>query len=528
MTYQQKPGYPNLSVKLYEDYDAWGENRFVELAATVTTLTLRDGLYGTNEGILQFYDNKNLHTKIGGGQIVQISVSNSNSNNVINRVYGCKDSSVSVDEKGDNIIAFNLAPIHVVDNIKFSRSFFSNATESILTMIQSIYSKKIDIMPKVNGLNIFVPRVPWVSTITDYMDYVREVGISVDSDTHPFIWEDYTGINITDYKTLTESTAIEALVGDPEQIGQYVQSLDYPLMYDFSWLTKSNEHVREPLKDVTIYSHSFNDKEIQKIVIGDGSNSVTVSRSGGYSEMTYRNGYEETFRLATMAQYDGYATCKTIGNFEFRPGQKISFNDKKEQFKHYFYIDEVVHVISNNSSETHLFLFTHSKELEPVEIEKTKNTISEIPPPSDTVEPEPVGDLAGAQWNLDTLCTVALRNAGTRKASSDCALYVRKALEAAQIQRFFSGGLGNANEMPPRLTSMGWVAIGQNSTSFKKGDIAVFQKTNTPKGQIYGHVCIFTGSKWVSDFVQSSVQPNSKSNLTYTLYRARKGYSAGG
>ena len=50
----QKPGYPNVSIKLYESYDAWKENRFVELAATFTTLTLRDGLFGRNEGMLQF------------------------------------------------------------------------------------------------------------------------------------------------------------------------------------------------------------------------------------------------------------------------------------------------------------------------------------------------------------------------------------------------------------------------------------------------------------------------------------------
>ncbi|MFP9219972.1 hypothetical protein, partial [Enterococcus faecalis] len=30
----QRPGYPNLSVKLFDSYDAWSNNRFVELAAT--------------------------------------------------------------------------------------------------------------------------------------------------------------------------------------------------------------------------------------------------------------------------------------------------------------------------------------------------------------------------------------------------------------------------------------------------------------------------------------------------------------
>lgn len=528
MTIQQKPGYPNLSIKLFEDYEAWGENRFVELAATMTQMTLRDGLFGINEGILQFYDSKNLHTKLSGDQIIQISMSNSNSKDVINRVYGCKDSSVSVDDKGDNIIAFNLAPIHVVENIKFSRAFFANASETLETMVAAIYKDKMSIAPKVNGLNIYVPRVAWVNDILSYMEYTREIGLSVESDTHAFVWEDYKGINIMDYSQMIAQKPRILVVGDPKQIGSYVQEMKNTLAYNFVWESKTNKKVRSPMENVTIYSHSFNDKEIQRISVGSGDNTVVVTRSGGYSEMTYRNGYEEAFRLLTMAQYDGYAKCKTIGDFTFTPGQKLIFGDVKKQFDTEFYIDEVIHTFSNNSSETHIYMFTNGKDIVPVEIEKIKNEIETITPPSDSAVPTAAGDKKGQQWDLDVMSTVAIKNATGRKATGDCALYVRKALQAAQLVQQFSGGLGNANEMPSRLTQMGWIAIGQNVKNVHKGDIAVFQRTNTPAGQKYGHVCIFTGSQWVSDFIQSSVQPNSKDNLTYTVYRARYGYSASG
>ncbi|AZU98541.1 LysM domain protein [Acinetobacter baumannii] len=524
----QKPGYPNVSIKLYEDYDAWKENRFIELAATFTTLTLRDGLYGINEGVLQFYDSKNLHAKLNGEQIIQISLSNANSKDVITRIYGCNDTAVSVDEKGDNILAFNLRPLHVVEDVKFSRAFFANATESIETMIKSIYNNKAQLAPKVKGLNVYVPRVAWVSTITDYFEYVREVGLSVESETHPFVWEDFTGINISDYKFMIDQKPRVMVVGDPAQIGAYIANMKEQLAYDFTWLAKTNRNVRNPLENVTVYSHSFNDKEIQRISIGEGTNSVVVSRSGGYSEMTYRNGYEEAFRLLTMAQYDGYATCKVVGDFTLTPLQKIIFGDKKGQFKTEFYIDEVVHVITNNSSETHLYVFTNGKDLVPVNIEKIKNEIETITPPSDTVQPEASADKKGAQWDLDKLAEVVTKNAQGRKSTGECALYVRKALQAAQLENFFAGGLGNANEMPPRLVQMGWIAVGQNVKNVKKGDIAVFQRTNTRLGQKYGHVCIFTGTQWVSDFIQSGVQPNRSDNLTYTVYRARYGYSAGG
>ncbi|HAX2909439.1 TPA: hypothetical protein JWI84_003076 [Escherichia coli] len=43
------PGFPNVSIKLYEDYTAFSENRFVELGATFITMTLRDSLRGVKE-----------------------------------------------------------------------------------------------------------------------------------------------------------------------------------------------------------------------------------------------------------------------------------------------------------------------------------------------------------------------------------------------------------------------------------------------------------------------------------------------
>lgn len=523
----QKPGYPNVSVKLYENYDAWKENRFVELGATFTVMTLRDGLYGRNEGMLQFYDTKNIHTKMDSGQIVQISLSNANTDKVFNRVYGIKHFAVSVDEKGDNILGVNLEPLHLVEHLKFSRSFFSNATESIQEMIRVLYLDKPELAPTVEGINVYCPKVAWVSDITNYMEYVREIGLAVDSDQFVFVWEDMLGVHLMDYNQMIGQDVTNFVVGDINQIGTYVGHMEVPLAYEFQWLTKSNKYEREPLNNLTVYSHSFNDKEIQRLTRDAGDNSVYVSRSGGYSDMTYRNGYEEATRLCTMAQYDGYAQFKTMGDFTIRPGQKLNFEDVKNQFKTDFYVDEVIHEITTTSSITNVFVFTNSKTLVPVEFEKIKNEIPTLDTPSETVSPTPSGDAKGSDWNLDTLATVVTNNARGRSPMGKCALYVRKALEASQIKKFFAGGLGHANEMPSRLVSMNWVAVGQNVTTWMKGDIVVFQKTNTTLGQKHGHVAIFNGSQWVSDFVQSSVQPNSRDKLTYTLYRARYGYTKG-
>lgn len=524
----QRPGYPNISIKLYESYDAWKENRFLELGATFTTLTLRDGLNGRNEGVLQFYDNKNLHTKMDGDQIIQISLANANTKNVQNRIYGCKHFSASVDSKGDNIIAIQLAPYHVVKNIKFSRLFFGNATESITEMIRAAYLDAPLLAPKIDGINVHVPNVVWSRDIQAYMQYVREVGLSVDQEQFVFAWEDITGIHLLDYDMLISQDPFPMVVGDPRLIGELVSELEVPLAYNFQWTVKGNQYARNPYKDATFFTYSIEDQSVQKLVTGNGTNAVYLSRSGGYADMTYRNGYEEALRLCTMSQYDGYAQCQTAGNFEITPGLKVKFGDTKDQFKTDFYVDEVIHEIANNVSVTNLFMFTNCKPLEEVNLVKVKN---EITNPAIISGEEVILDASQstvdrgeAEWDLDVLSNAVTAGARNRFSTGQCALFVRRALEKAQIKKFFSGGLGHANQVGPKLLKYGWFIVGQNVTKFEKGDIAIFQQTTTVNGKKYGHICVWTGQYWVSDFIQGQLQPNRSATLPYTLYRARKGY----
>ncbi|QJA42725.1 baseplate hub subunit [Enterobacteria phage vB_EcoM_IME540] len=371
----QREGFPNISIRLYEDYDAWLEHRFVELGATFTTLTMRDGLYGSNEGLLQFYDAKNLHTKMDGEQIIQISVKNANSERTQSRIYGSKHFAVGVDSKGDNIITIQLAPIHFLENLKFSRMFFPSVQETLTEMIGVIYQDRPLLAPPLNGINVYVPNVPWCDSMDRYMEFVREVGLAVESDKFVFVWEDIDGISIMDYEFMVNQEPINFVVGEPRLIGQYVQDMDTPIAFDFEWLTKANQHSRKPYENATIYAHSFLDKNATRITFGDGQNSILVSRSGGYSDYTYRNGYEEADRLVTMAQYDGYAHCKVYGNFELTPGDKINFYDPKNQFQYDFYVDEVIHEVSNNTSITNLYMFTNGKPIKIEEPPKVKNEL---------------------------------------------------------------------------------------------------------------------------------------------------------
>ncbi|WWS25274.1 hypothetical protein vBKpnAMK6_00320 [Klebsiella phage vB_Kpn_AM_K6] len=178
-----------------------------------------------------------------------------------------------------------------------------------------------------------------------------------------------------DYESMISQDPNVFMFGAPQTIGQFAAGLKYPLTWDFEWLVKSNRYNRNPMKNATFYAHSFVDKDVTRIINGEGQNSVFINRSGGYSDMIFRNGYEEALRISTMAQYDGYAQTKCYGNFELTPGMKINFVDLKDQFRTDFYIDEVIHEISNNTSITNLYMFTNGSALEPVDLIKVKNEL---------------------------------------------------------------------------------------------------------------------------------------------------------
>lgn len=371
----QKLGYPNISIKLFEDYDAWLSNRFVELASTFTTLTIRDGLNGKNEGRLQFYDSKNMHTRLDGDQIIQISVSNANTATVLTRLYATKNMTVSVDQKGDNMITIQLTPIYKNKNLKFSRTFFPNATETIQEMIKILYLNEPLLVPKITGSNIHIPTVPWVFGISEYMEYIRDNGLSVKNDTFAFVWEDFFGIHLEDFQDIIAQEPKLMIVGEPTTIGQFSQQLEHPLVFDFQWLAKNNSYNRNPYTDATIYAYSMLDKSCTRIVNGNGNNSIMVSRSGGYADQLYRNGYEEATRINTMSQYDSYASCKTYGDFTITPSNKLIFADEKNQFLTPFYVDEVIHEITNETSMTTIYMFSHSKKINDIEYPKVKNEL---------------------------------------------------------------------------------------------------------------------------------------------------------
>lgn len=110
------------------------------------------------------------------------------------------------------------------------------------------------------------------------------------------------------------------------------------------------------------------------------------------------------------------------------------------------------------------------------------------------------------------------------KSIGKCATYVRIAFQAG-------GGVVaqpypiSAKNYGPTMIANGFTEIPTEGYDARLGDIAVFQ---APPKETHGHIQIFNGSKWVSDFTQNrapganQIWPGSKyedANVSYKIYR---------
>lgn len=104
--------------------------------------------------------------------------------------------------------------------------------------------------------------------------------------------------------------------------------------------------------------------------------------------------------------------------------------------------------------------------------------------------------LRNCSWNPDEAARYVTEHA-EKKSVGLCALYVRKAIMAGGVPLYWGG---NACHYKYVLPIIGFEEIEKESKR-KKGDIVVFQSTRSRK---YGHIAIWNGTRWVSDFKQRS------------------------
>lgn len=117
---------------------------------------------------------------------------------------------------------------------------------------------------------------------------------------------------------------------------------------------------------------------------------------------------------------------------------------------------------------------------------------------------------------------VASRAAHSR-SQGRCALYVRKALQAAGY-KFTSQPSAYMYATNGTLKSAGFVQISSDNYQPQVGDVVVFNRTGKHP---HGHIQIFDGGQWVSDFRQPKFSPYSQHG-GYSVWRDAKHLDASG
>jgi hypothetical protein len=104
------------------------------------------------------------------------------------------------------------------------------------------------------------------------------------------------------------------------------------------------------------------------------------------------------------------------------------------------------------------------------------------------------------------------------RSSHRCAMYCRMGMEAAGLSTADRPLSGDAGDYGPFLIRHGAKIVPQISYVPQAGDVAVFDKTSEHP---FGHIQMYDGHQWVSDFVQHGMSPyrDASSTPPYTIYR---------
>ena len=99
-------------------------------------------------------------------------------------------------------------------------------------------------------------------------------------------------------------------------------------------------------------------------------------------------------------------------------------------------------------------------------------------------------------------------------SKGECAKYARHAFEAGGMDT--SGHPVDAKNWGPTLTRNGAVQVPQDGYTPQKGDVAVFDGNATHP---IGHITLYDGNQWVSDFKQNQMNPYRTDPPPATIYR---------
>jgi type VI secretion system secreted protein VgrG len=100
-------------------------------------------------------------------------------------------------------------------------------------------------------------------------------------------------------------------------------------------------------------------------------------------------------------------------------------------------------------------------------------------------------------YDIDAAVKYLVKNAGG-SSTGRCATYVREAMEAGGLD--LTSRPLSAKDYGPYLQARGFTRLSQTAYQPTKGDVVVIQ--NYKGGDIHGHIAMYDGTRWISDFVQ--------------------------
>lgn len=105
-------------------------------------------------------------------------------------------------------------------------------------------------------------------------------------------------------------------------------------------------------------------------------------------------------------------------------------------------------------------------------------------------------------------------------SEGSCALYVRRAIGAGGCPTFLQPA--SACDYNKFLPDLGFVEVDANGYAPKIGDIVVFSAIKNHK---HGHICMYNGTQWISDFKQRSMYSAAayRRDGTYSYWRRPDG-----
>ena len=122
----------------------------------------------------------------------------------------------------------------------------------------------------------------------------------------------------------------------------------------------------------------------------------------------------------------------------------------------------------------------------------------------------------GSSYKVSDAVSYLSQNAEV-KSTGYCAKYVRLALEAGGLST--EGRPTSACDYDTWLMNNGFIAVTGNVT-LQAGDIVVFEAV---EGHPHGHIAMYNGQQWISDFVQRDMYGSSayrnNPNAEYTILR---------